>query len=810
MNAPSRKNGLVESLSAFFEQIAGWSYDHRVIVLFFCLTILGVCHYFAGQVRQDNSFEAYFDRNDPAYSTFLQFRDDFGSDEISYILYEAPDYEHGIWNMEVMEKIRDLTQALEDEAPFVDKATSLANAEFIEGDEDELLVYDALEEFPETQEALLEFSGRVMSKPFFVDALVSRDKRFGAIIVDMEKSSVDPLEDIILDPEKKASDLDNLYPQATNNKIEEILARPEYAKITFYHTGDVPLNAFYNMTTTRESTSLGLLAFGVIALVLGLFFRRVMGIVGPLAVVVLSIVLVQGFMGLMGWSQDLMFIMLPAILVAVGVADAVHVFAEFRSYFAQYNDRRKAIMRTMYLVGVPCLFTSLTTVVGFSSMSISPIKAIRHFAIYSAIGVGGAFLLSITLLVVFLSFGKRQPARELTPAQRTSAKGGRLFKAGLDAISQFDIRYKKYILMVSSVIMVASAIGITRLSVDSSFLNEFSKKVKIRQVTEFADNVMGGSASFSYIFESEEYNGILEPGVLAEIEAFQKQAEAHPVVVKTNSIADILKDLNRAFHENQEAYYALPDSRELGAQYMLLYESSGGDESHDYISPDYQRANVELRCKMVETSKYQDLVRDLNTYSQSRSHSPVPPPIYTGMGSLWVKLLDYIVKSQIQGFALAFTMIAVMMCVVFGSVRTGLLAMVPNLTPVMVTLGYMGWAGIHLDYVKLLIACVAIGIAVDDTVHLVTRYRHEFFTHGNYEKALLPSMGEVGRALFITTVVLVCGFLIMIFSEMASLASFGILVATTVGVALLADFFLLPALVLLVKPFGPEFDPEKG
>ncbi|WP_028313425.1 efflux RND transporter permease subunit [Desulfatibacillum aliphaticivorans] len=809
MKAQTRRNGLVDWLSALFEQIAGWSYDHRLIVLFLCLAVLGGSLFFAAQVRQDNSFEAYFDRSDPAYGAFLQFREDFGSDEISYILYEAPGIEHGVWNLEVMERIRDLTEALEDQVPFVDKVTSLANAEFIEGDEDELLVYDALEDFPETQEDLLAFSDRVMSKPFFVDALVSEDRKYAAIVIDMEKSSVDPLDEIVLDPGKSSSDLDNLYPQAANNKIEEILARPEYSKIKFYHTGDVPLNAFYNKTTTKESLNLGLLAFGMIALVLGLFFRKFMGVIGPLAIVALSVVLVQGFMGVMGWSQDLMFIMLPAILTAVGVADAVHVFAEFRTFFAEYNDRRQAVVRTLYLVGAPCLFTSLTTVVGFASMSISPIKAIRHFALYSAVGVAGAFLLSITLFVVFLSLGKRRPAKKPTKAQRASAKGGAAFKAGLDAVSRFNIRRRKLIAAASVLIIVISCLGAARLTVDSSFLNEFSKNVKIRRVTEFADNVMGGSASFSYIFESEDYNGILEPEALAEIEAFQKEAESHGVVIKSNSIADILKDLNRAFHENREEYYILPDSMELGSQYMLLYESSGGDESHDYISSDYQRANVELRCKMVETSKYQALVEDLEEYSLARTGSPVPPPVYTGMGSLWVKLLDYIVRSQIQGFALAFTMIAIMMCLVFGSVRTGLLAMIPNLTPVLVTLGYMGWAGIHLDYVKLLIACVAIGIAVDDTVHLITRYRHEFFTHGCYEKALLPSMREVGRALFITTVVLVCGFMVMAFSEMASLAAFGILVAATVLTALLADFFLLPALVLLVKPFGPEFNPEK-
>ena len=318
----------------------------------------------------------------------------------------------------------------------------------------------------------------------------------------------------------------------------------------------------------------------------------------------------------------------------------------------------------------------------------------------------------------------------------------------------------------------------------------------------------GGTASFSYIFESREADGIIEPAVLREIEALQEKAETLDVVVKTYSIIDILKDLNREFHEGEDAYYRIPESRELAAQYLLIYESSGGDEAHNYITRDYQRANLELRCKMVETSKYKKLVQTLDEFIRERG-GQVEAPEYTGMGSLWLKLLEYIVDSQIRGFALAFVVIAVMMCIVFGSVRTGMLSMVPNLAPVAVTLGAMGWAGIPLDYTKLLIACVAIGIAVDDTVHLMVRYRHEFNACGDYKKALKPSMREVGRALFITTMVLVCGFMVLRLSVLDSLGDFGPLISSTILVALAADFFLLPALVLMIRPFGPEFQVEK-
>jgi predicted RND superfamily exporter protein len=175
---------------------------------------------------------------------------------------------------------------------------------------------------------------------------------------------------------------------------------------------------------------------------------------------------------------------------------------------------------------------------------------------------------------------------------------------------------------------------------------------------------------------------------------------------------------------------------------------------------------------------------------------------YTGIGALWLSLMDYITESQIRGFLLAFTAIAAMMCLLFRSLRIGLLSMLPNLAPVTVGLGIMGWIDLPLDYQRLLMAPVAIGISVDFTIHLVTRYRHEFFEQGDYESALRASMEDVGRALLFTALVLVTGFLVFTASIMDAMASFGLLLAAAIVVALLANFFLMPALVMTFEPFG--------
>jgi predicted RND superfamily exporter protein len=797
------RKGYIETLSRLFERIGGWSYDHRWIVLSICILLLGACALAAWGVRFDNSFEAYFDQSDPTYSAYLQFREDFGSDEISYILYEAPTLAHGPWDLEVMRKIQKLTEALEEDLPFVKEVTSLANVEFLEGIPDGIKIYDLLDEFPESQEALLEIKGRVLDKPMYVGGLASRDGQYAAIVIEMEKSSIDPLEEIKLDPEG-GTRLDNLYPQATHHRIEEILARPEYEGIQFHHTGDVPLNTVYNIITMSESAVLGGICFALVGALLLFFFRRPMGVIGPLAVVTLSILISIALVNLVDWELDLFFGMLPTLLIAVGVADSVHILSEFRAYHAELGDRREAVRRTLYLVGTPCLLTSLTTATGFASMTIAPIKAISHFATYSAVGVLAAFLLSVTLLMVFLSFGRKTLGREATEQEKLQAKGGRFFKVVLEAVARFDIRHRRSILVFFSALFIFSGLGIARLRVDSNFLTDFSGEVPIRKITTFVDNTMGGTGSFVYLFDTGVPDGIKEPEVLREIERLQAEADRQsPLIMKTYSIVDVLKDINRSFHDGDRAYQVLPETRELVAQYLLLYEMSGGEELEEYVSSDYSRASLELRCKLVGTSRLVELVEHLDAYLQAEPLEASTASM-TGMGALWVKLMDYITQSQIRGFLLAFTAIAAMMCFLLKSLKIGLVCMIPNLSPVVLTLGVMGWLGIPLDYNKLLIAAVAIGISVDDTIHHVTRYIHEFLESGDYEQALYASMRDVGRALLITSAVLVVGFLVLLFSVMDSQASFGVLLATTIAVALIADFFLMPALVMTLELFGPS------
>lgn len=798
-------SAIVDRLSGVFARIAGWCFDHRWLVSGVCLALFAGSIALGSRIEQDASYEAYFDEDDTTYQAYEAYREDFGSDEIAYVGFELPGVEYGPWNIEAMGALVELTRALEDEVPFVYSVTSLANAELTIGSEDGIEITRIRDAMPLTQEALLELREVVLGKPLLVGGIINEAADFGAILIKMDRSSPDPPEELIWDPEK-GDDLENMYPQVTDAKIAEILARPEFEDFEFYTSGDVPINAYFNRILFVEPVFLMIIGLVVISAILLVSFRSWVSVVTPTLVLLLTVSMTVAMMVLCDFKIDLSFSSTPTLLMAIGVAHSVHILCEFRSRFRALRDRRKALVRTIYLVGVPCMLTSVTTAVGFASMSFVPIKSIARGAIYQSFGVIVAFVLSLTLLMSLLSFGPREPRRagDKASSRQTAGERRAQMKAWLAWVARFNMAHRSALIVGFSIFLLVAGMGASRVVVDSNSLNDFWEDAPIRQATIRVDDEMGGVTNLVYLFDGGRADAIKDPAVLREIDRLESLAnEESGLVRKTYSIVDIVKDLNQAFHEGDPAYHRIPETREAVAQLLLLYEASGGDEVEEYVSSDYRHANLELRLRLAPTAEMARLIARLDA-SLAAKPLETSTVSLTGIGALWLKLLDFIVSSQIQGFSIAFTTITLMMIGLFRSVKIGLISMIPNLAPVFLALGAMGWFGIALDYNKVMVAAIALGISVDDTIHLMTRFHHEFGIHKNYEKALREALCDVGRALLITSLALVLGFLVLVFSELRSQAYFGLLLSGALITALIADLFFMPSLVLWLKPFGPE------
>lgn len=823
-------NGLIERMNHGFARLAGFCFDYRWGVAFVCLGIFMGAGHLAEQIEVDASYETYFYDGDLTYQAYEAYREDFGSDEVSYIGYELPGVEYGPWNVDAMAALVELTEALEDEVPFVYEVTTLANAELTVGTADGIDVSKIKDDWPLSQAELLERRDAYLAKPMLVGGIISEDADFGAIIIDMDLSSTDPPE-MIQAPEGERIvpddpwHLENLYPQVTDARIEEILARPEYEKFVFHHSGDVPLNAYYNRIILTEPDFLQTVMLLVISVILLLVFRNLVSVVAPALVLYLTITVTIAMMVLIGFKIGLGFSKTPTLLMAIGVAHSVHILSEFSTRLKASGDRRSSLVGTMSLVGVPCLLTSVTTAVGFASMSFVPIKSIAQGAMADSFGVLMAFVFSMTLLMSLLSFdwgwilkrlrgaGEEAPVHAAAVGTPTSSLSGPSHPSGtsgatmsrvLDWVTDFNIRYRTPLIAGFGAFMLIFGIGATRVQVDSNWLDDFWDSSPIYKTIVRVDDEMGGATNIIYLFDSGEDDGIKNPAVLREIERVQDSANQDDWLVrKSYSIVDIVKDLNQAFHGDDPAYYRIPDTREEIAQYLLLYETSGGEEAEEYVSSDYRHANLELRLRIGRTAWTEALADRLaaDLEAQPLEASSVS---LTGIGALWLVLMDYIMSSNIQGFTIAFSVITLMMVAIFRSFRIGAISMIPNLAPVLLAMGAMGWFDITLDYNKVSIAAIALGISVDDTIHLMSRFHHEFGVHRDYRKALRAALSDVGRALIITSVALVLGFLVLMFSELRSQGLYGVLLSSALVTALIADFFFMPALVLWLKPFGPE------
>ena len=802
MSELNRLGGIQGWLDRQFMRLADVALAHPRIVILIAVLFLIAGFMGAAGVRQDNSMEAYFNEADTSYAAYKSYVDEFSSDEVAYLLYAAPDHEHGIFNLEVMQRIQQLSEQIEEEMPFVRKVISLPNVEFIQASGDDTVIEDLLENFPDSQEALLEKRALALSKPLYVGTLISKDAEYGAIAIEMERTSTDPLEELRLDPEAGDA-MSNLYPQVSNTALEDILARPEYAGIQFWASGDVPMNAEYNEVIEAE---LGILTGSTFLLVMivALFFirSRWLAVAAPLGIVLLSLVLTVALIHWLGWRINLMFLMVPPLLCAVGVAQALHVLVARQHQLDNGASPREAIREAILKVGTPCLLAALTTAIGFLGMSVSSLRAVHELAFYSAFGVMCAFFLSMSLLIS-LSAGSKEKAVANRAPQRSRMHGL------LEGVIHTNLQHPKKVLGVFALLLVVAAIGLSWLRVDFNFLEEFKPDNEWRQKTEKINDVMGGLLSVVYLFDTNQADGIRNPELLKHIEKLQGIAEASPVVQDSLSIVDIVKELNQAFHGGDEAHYRLPETREAMAQLLLVYELSGGEEMNDLLNLDKSKTVLQIRLQLVGASRVREFLNEMEATIGDASVEGVKTEI-SGIGLLWVRMADYITSTQLKGYLAVLTAIAIAMALVFGSLKIALLGMVPNLFPIVLALGGMGWAGWNLDYFRLMLATIAIGIAVDDTIHVMAQLRRDFAHTGNYAEAVRRTLHAVGPAITGTTVILTAAFLSYLMSSMAVLASFGVLLAGTIIVALIADLFLLPVLVLMFKPFGPEQSQQAG
>ncbi|MDY6933286.1 MAG: MMPL family transporter [Spirochaetota bacterium] len=782
-------NNYFSRVNDLFAGLAEWIIDHRKFVIIVCgiIGVMGIV--LSLRIKIDNSMDVYFRQNDPTYVDYQNFIEEYGNDQFIYIVYRV---KQGIFDLDALHKTKMLVKDLE-KVPFVEKVNAVTNIEIIEGNKNGAInVYGLMDDFPSNQSEAHPLMQKLLDKPLYVNGYISDDASYAAILCEVKDKPKD----------------DQNYQMKIFSGLKNVLSKQEYKEFEFWPVGEPIVASEWNVIREKDTLVLSVLVFVAIAILLILFFRQAKGVIGPLAVVSFSTVLVFGFMGINSFSFTGVSVVISPLLLSIGVATTVHFINKYQFHLRSGLSNRTSIIEAVRMVAIPCFFTSITTAIGFGSMIISPIPAISEYGSYLVFGLLVIFFLSVTILLVILSFsGEKTEMKYINYNVKTKSNG--FIDSLLKRIGYLNRSYSRLILIIASIIGVISIYGITRLQINASMLEQLGDSLQVTHDYEFVDKTMAGTGSFEIVLDSNKLDGVKTQKFVQILESIQKFALTQDYLVrKTSSVVDIIKEVNSSLHNNDKAFYRIPSSDDEVSQYILLYEISGGEELEKLVSADLAAARLTIYVKSTDSIIAKRFYDEIVNYIES-----VKPDDYsyriTGFSYLMVEMMDYVGRSQRQSLLLALIIISALMILIFRSVKMGLISMIPNIFPTFFILGFMGASGIILDHARSMLAPIAIGLAVDDTIHLIYRYQLEFKRLGRYEKALDAALSSVGRAILITTIILVLGFFIMMVSEMNNISYFGMLSGICIFIALLSDYFIAPSLILLFKPFGKEFDPEE-
>ncbi len=790
---------LRDAIEARFERWGHVSARHRHPIIFVTLALSVLLGASLPELRADTSTRSFLHRNDPARIEYDAFLEQFGSDQLILVMLQP----ERIFDPAFLDKLRGIHEAIRDEAPFVHDVTSLINVRETRGVDDELIVRGLLDDPPHSGAALDAIQRRARESPTYRNFVLSADGRTTAIVVELQTSVDDEGDELggfeDAEPTQVAEPpilrLDSEQERAAVDAIVTIVDAAREPGLVVHVTGGPVTTA---QLTDQMSEDMAL--FLVVSLVaVGVFlfalFRRLSAVLLPLGVVLLSVMSTFGVMAAVDRPLGIPTQILPSFLLAVGIGGTVHLLTIFFRRYDAGESCEEALAGALHHSGLAIVMTGLTTAGGLVSFVVAEIQPVADLGIFAPIGIGLGLIYCMVLLPAVLHCLplKRLPARE--PGRPD------WIERVLTAIGDRCVHRPRTVLACMSGVLVVALIGTTRLDFSYDPVGWFPPEHPLRAATDFANDELGGAVSLELVIDSGQENGLHEPAFLRELEALQTgidgmQGSGGVRIGKSASIVDVSQEIHSALHENRPELRVIPDDRQLVAQELLLFENSGSDDLEDVTDPMFRHARMTLKLPYSPPTHYRPFIARIDELAQERfgANGEVTT---TGFVRLMTRSLDAISISLRKSYLIALAIITPLMFLLLGTLRTGIAAMVPNLAPIALTLGMMGWLGLPLDTFTLMIGSIAIGLAVDDTIHFMHGFRRFHDACQDTPLAVRQTLHTTGHALLVTSLVLSLAFFVYGFASLANLARFGLITGTTILTAFVADVTLSPALMAL-------------
>ncbi|HCE2340278.1 TPA: MMPL family transporter [Vibrio parahaemolyticus] len=735
------------------------------IFLIIVATIGGKNLYFRGD------YDIFFDGTNKQLLAFDEIQTTFAkTDNLAIVI--APE-DGDIFTPQTLSLIQKITVDAW-QVPYSSRVDSIANYQHTEAFDDDLLVEDLLySEYELTPERISKVKSIALSEPVLKSALVSEKGDVTVVNITVQLPEMD-----------KTAEVEEVV-SSINAMIDRY--QRAYPDVTFHKAGIIAMNHAFMTAAQDDSSTLVPTMLVVILVFLTIMLRSILSVIATLIVIIGSVMATMGISGWAGMFLSTATVNVPTLIMTLAVADCVHVIATMRQSMKNGFTKVQSIERSIALNFVPILITSVTTAIGFLMMNMSDSPVLRDFGNLSALGVMVACFLSVTMLPALLKLLPIHVKMETSQDQ----------KHVMDRLGDFVVSQRRALLPLSVAVIVVCASLIPLNKVNDESVEYFGQRNEFRQAADFMEERISGMTNISIAIKTNESQGIAAPDFLNTIGEFSSWLRDQPETDHVATLADVYKRLNKNMHGDDEAYYSLPQARELAAQYLLLYEMSlpYGLDLNNQINVDKSSIKMVLTVANLGSVELVDLENRI--YQWFAEHAPQYQVVASSPSLMFAHIGETNMASMLSTLPITLVLISALLIFALRSVRLGLISLMPNIAPAVIGFGLWALISGEINLGLSVVVTLTLGIVVDDAVHFLSKYQRARREGQTAEQAVRYAFHTVGRALWITTVVLVAGFSVLAMSSFRLNADMGQLSAIVIFIALVVDFLFLPTLLML-------------
>ena len=768
----SPENQDLEPKQPWIHRYADAVIRHRWRVIGVSLLITMVMGMGARHLGFGSNYRLFFSGENPELVAFEDFQATYTkTDNIMFVLQpESGDL--------ATPRMSALIERLTDEAwniPYSIRVDSLSNFQNSWADGDDLTVDDLIRDGAElSEEQAAEKIAVALAEPLLKNNLISAD----AVTTGINVTFQYPEEDIMEVPKAAA-------------KARAIAAdlRAEFPEVKIVLTGLSMLNNSFAESAIGDMGLLIPLMYLILVVVMIATVRSLSGTIASLLVIVFATMAAMGAGGYFGIKLLPVSALAPTIVLTLAIADSIHILITMRKAMGSGMEKVAAIKESLRVNFMPVTITSLTTIVGFLALNFSDSPPFWHLGNMTAIGIAAAWLLSISFLPALMSLLPFKPARPRPGVVRATL---------LQRYADFVVAHHRPVLIVAGLLAIGLSLLAPRNEINDEWVKYFDHRVEFRGDAEFAMDHLTGLYALEFSINADGPGGISKPEYLEALDGYVSWLRSQPEIVHVFSYTDIIKRLNKNMHADDPGFYRIPDNNELAAQYQLLYELSlpYGLDLNDRVSIDKGATRVTVTLPEISTRRVSEFMERSSAWLEQNA----PAYMYseaTGPTPMFAKIAERNINSMFKGNALAILIIAAVMIGALRSWGIGLLSLIPNTLPILITFGLWSLLVGSVGLAAATVAATSLGIIVDDSVHFLSKYLHGRRHKGlSNEDAVRYAFETVGSAIITTTLILSAGFAWLAYSTFLINAQMGLLTAIAILVAFVFDFTVLPALLL--------------